>query len=73
MPKRYLKIKLTKEGSEAYEKIVRLKMEAPDGKMREADVADTLYVLTAGKAHLANNLADIESLGYARGLNSNSI
>lgn len=36
VPKRYwsgLKNKLAKEGSEVYEKIVRLKMEAPDGKM----------------------------------------
>lgn len=45
IPKRYwsdLKAKLILEGfSEAYEKIVRLKMEAPDGKMRETDCADT--------------------------------
>jgi DNA-damage-inducible protein D len=44
VPKRYwsdLKNKLIKEGSEVYEKIVRLKMEAPDGKMRETDVAET--------------------------------
>lgn len=48
VPKRYwsdLKNKLAKEGSEAYEKIVRLKMEAPDGKMRETDVADTETLL----------------------------
>ena len=48
VPKRYwsdLKKKLAKEGSEAYEKIVRLKMEAPDGKMRETDVADTEILL----------------------------
>ncbi|OGY17598.1 MAG: hypothetical protein A2784_00625 [Candidatus Chisholmbacteria bacterium RIFCSPHIGHO2_01_FULL_48_12] len=35
LPKRYwsdLKIKLQQEGSEAYEKIVRLKMVASDGK-----------------------------------------
>lgn len=44
IPKRYwsdLKIKLKKEGSEVYEEIVRLKMKAPDGKMRLTDVADT--------------------------------
>lgn len=44
VPKRYwsdLKMKMHKEGSEAYEKIVRLKMTAPDGKMRLTDVADT--------------------------------
>jgi hypothetical protein len=48
IPKRYwsdLKKKLTKEGSEAYEKIVRLKMEAEDGKMRETDVAETETLL----------------------------
>jgi len=48
IPKRYwsdLKKKLTKEGSEVYEKIVRLKMQAEDGKMRETDVADTETLL----------------------------
>jgi DNA-damage-inducible protein D len=48
VPKRYwsdLKKKLSNEGSEAYEKIVRLKMEAEDGKMRETDVADTETLL----------------------------
>lgn len=44
-PRRYwsdLKIKLKKEGYvEVYEKIVQLKMEAPDGKMRETDAANT--------------------------------
>jgi hypothetical protein len=42
-PRRYwsdLKIKLKVEGSELYEKIVQLKMLAPDGKMRETDVAN---------------------------------
>lgn len=40
LPKRYwsdLKIKLKAEGSEAYEKIVRLKMRAEDGKMHATD------------------------------------
>jgi DNA-damage-inducible protein D len=44
IPKRYwsdLKKKLSSEGSEVYEKIVRLKMQAPDGKMRETDCANT--------------------------------
>ena len=45
IPKRYwsdLKKKLVSEGfTEAYEKIVRLKMPAPDGKMRLTDCADT--------------------------------
>ena len=45
IPKRYwsdLKIKLKKEGfSEVYEKIVRLKLQAPDGKLRETDCANT--------------------------------
>ena len=48
IPKRYwsdLKKKLAAEGSEVYEKIVRLKMEAEDGKMRETDVADTETLL----------------------------
>jgi len=45
IPKRYwsdLKNKLVSEGfTEAYEKIVRLKMVAPDGKMRLTDCANT--------------------------------
>ncbi len=48
IPKRYwsdLKKKLTKEGSEVYDKIVRLKLQADDGKMRETDVADTETLL----------------------------
>ena len=48
IPKRYwsdLKKKLGKEGSEAYDKIVRLKLEAEDGKMRETDLADTQTLL----------------------------
>lgn len=44
-PRRYwsdLKIKLKKEGFvEVYDKIVQLKMEAPDGKLRETDTANT--------------------------------
>ncbi|HLX54887.1 MAG TPA: Bro-N domain-containing protein [Aquella sp.] len=44
-PRRYwsdLKIKIAEEGAnEVYEKIVQLKMEAPDGKMRLTDCADT--------------------------------
>ena len=48
IPRRYwsdLKKKLQTEGSEVYEKIVQLKMEAPDGKMRETDAADTSALL----------------------------
>jgi len=48
LPKRYwsdLKKKLNNEGSEVYEKIVRLKMKAEDGKSRETDVADTETLL----------------------------
>lgn len=44
IPKRYwsdLKKKMSVEGSEVYEKIVRLKMQAEDGKMRETDCANT--------------------------------
>lgn len=48
-PKRYwsdLKSKLIAEGSDQpYEKIVRLKMKAPDGKMRETDCADVETLL----------------------------
>lgn len=43
IPKRYwsdLKKRLTDEGSQLYEKIVRLKMRAPDGKMRQTDTLD---------------------------------
>jgi hypothetical protein len=40
-----LKIKLKKEGSQLYEKIVQLKMVAFDGKMRETDAADTEHIL----------------------------
>ena len=48
VPKRYwsdLKKKLTSEGSEVYDKIVRLKMQAEDRKMRETDTADTETLL----------------------------
>lgn len=48
IPKRYwsdLKKKLSLEGSEVYEKIVRLKMFADDGKKRETDTADTETLL----------------------------
>ena len=44
IPKRYwtdLKKKLIKEGSQLYENIVRLKMKAQDGKLRETDSLDT--------------------------------
>ena len=48
IPRRYwsdLKIKLQKEGSEEYEKIVQLKMRASDGKYYQTDVADTEVML----------------------------
>jgi hypothetical protein len=48
IPKRYwsdLKNKLELEGSEVYEKIVRLKMVADDGKMRETDCFSTENLL----------------------------
>ena len=44
IPKRYwsdLKRKLDEEGSQLYENIVRLKMKAQDGKLRETDTLDT--------------------------------
>ena len=43
-PRRYwsdLKRKLTKEGSELYDKIVQLKLQSSDGKYYKTDVADT--------------------------------
>lgn len=43
IPKRYwsdLKRRLTDEGSELYEKIVRLRLKAQDGKLRETDTLD---------------------------------
>ncbi|MBI4098326.1 MAG: hypothetical protein HY426_04805 [Candidatus Levybacteria bacterium] len=48
IPRRYwsdLKIKLQKEGSEVYEKIVQLKMQASDGKLYLTDAADTEVML----------------------------
>ncbi|WP_223253645.1 BRO family protein [Flavobacterium sp. LM5] len=48
IPKRYwidLKKKLNNEGSEAYDKIVQLKMLAEDGKNRLTDTADTETLL----------------------------
>ena len=48
IPRRYwsdLKIKLRSEGSEVSEKIVQLKMTAPDGKKRDTDVAGTQTLL----------------------------
>jgi DNA-damage-inducible protein D len=48
VPKRYwsdLKKKLCKEGSQAYDKIVHLKMTAEDGKNRVTDTADTETML----------------------------
>lgn len=48
IPRRYwsdLKIKLQKEGSEVYEKIVQLKMQAHDGKYYLTDTADTEVML----------------------------
>lgn len=47
-PRKYwndLKRELNKEGAEVSDKIGRLKMEAPDGKMRLTDVADTETIL----------------------------
>ena len=48
IPRRYwsdLKRKLIAEGSEVYEKIVQLKLQASDGKMRLTDVLSTKNVL----------------------------
>jgi hypothetical protein len=48
VPRRYwsdLKMKLAKEGSQVYDKIVQLKMMAEDGKKRLTDTADTETIL----------------------------
>lgn len=48
IPKRYwsdLKNKLKDEGSEVYDKIVRLKIMAEDGKKRDTDMAETEILL----------------------------
>ena len=48
IPKRYwsdLRKKLEKESGQPYEKIVRLKMQAKDGKARETDTADVQTLL----------------------------
>ncbi len=45
IPRRYwsdLKIKLQAEGSEVYDKIVQLKMTAPDGKQRETALSKSI-------------------------------
>lgn len=44
IPKRYwtdLKRRLVEEGSQLYDNIVRLKLKAQDGKLRETDTLDT--------------------------------
>ena len=48
IPRRYwsdLKIKLQEEGSQVYEKVVQLKMQAPDKKLYLTDAADTEVML----------------------------
>ena len=48
IPKRYqsdLKRRLTEEGSELYENIVRLELRVQDGRLRETDILDTKGVL----------------------------
>jgi DNA-damage-inducible protein D len=48
IPRRYwadLKKKLSNEGSQLYDKIVQLKMEAADGRLRDTDAADTEQLL----------------------------
>ena len=46
IPKRYwsdLKKKLTKEGSQLYEKIVQLKFGVPEAKLGRTNTADNIY------------------------------
>jgi DNA-damage-inducible protein D len=62
IPKRYwsdLRTKLRNEGSETYEKIVRLKMKAMDGKMRLTDVSDT-EVMKGSRRQQIQKLQSIE-------------
>lgn len=49
LPKRYwsdLKIKLSNEGFEPYDKIVQLRLLAEDGKLRETNCANKLHLAT---------------------------
>ncbi len=58
IPKRYwsdLKIKLNNEGSQLYEKIVRLKMKAQDGKLRQTDTLDTEGIFNLFNVKYNNN------------------
>ena len=73
IPRRYwsdLKMKLRSEGSEVYEKIVQLKMEAPDGKMRETDAAGTpalLRIIQSIPSHKAEPFKVwLAKVGYER-------
>jgi hypothetical protein len=58
-PRRYwsdLKIKIQKEGAvELYEKIILLKLESSDGKMREIDALDAFEKRTASKVVTSKN------------------
>lgn len=69
IPKRYwsdLKKKLEAEGyNEAYEKIVRLKLPAPDGKLRETDCANTetlFRIIQSTKLHRDRDSAGFPAL-----------
>ena len=73
IPKRYwsdLKNKLKNEGSEVYEKIVRLKMIAPDGKQRDTDcfsTEDLLRVIQSIPSHKAEPFKLwLAKVGYER-------
>jgi hypothetical protein len=61
IPRRYwsdLKIKLKKEGSQLYEKIVQLKLRSADGKMRLTDIGDSIISpLNAKSLKKENNQA----------------
>lgn len=72
-PRRYwsdLKIKLQKEGSEVYEKIVQLKLVAEDGKTRLTDVADTEVMLRIVQSIPSSNAEPFKlwlaRIGYER-------
>lgn len=67
-PRKYwsdLKKKLTEEGSEVSEKIGRLKMTAPDGKMRMTDVADPEQLCRIPNCPINQAMLDYRRLGYS--------
>ena len=66
-PRRYwsdLKHKLQAEGSEVYDKIVQLKVTAPDGKLRLTDMADTEQIFVSFSPFRPNFTTPPEELPF---------